>query len=490
MSEGIVRKGYGVLRIGDRLIGVPFGHLAEVCVVPGISKPMAPDGPLLGAFDLRGNLVPLVDVEVLCGLPGRPRPIHKAAVLQMDQRIAAIALDEIVTLIEAEPTETRYGRTAGESDGLHRPALPDRLFRSGFVMDGRIVHCLDARMLFALPDVPSVGNTRTANPPSTAARRRKYLIVSTGGAHFGIDAEHVSATVPKKVIDTDEIGGDGGLCLGFIEHHGWKVPVVHTNMALGLGDAPDLGAAEIVVLRFPDDKLLGLAVEATESLTSIDAGKVTESGALIARNGMLPRVHVADGEVQVFMIDMEALTSESGLRTISELTIRTSRRQADAPVDAGRAGATIRESHRYLVFEAGCRMAVPAEQVARILHMPRSIVAASDMPPSVKGFFAVANHSVPLVALSDQTVGDPDDGFVLLVSAEGRQVGFTASRICSMQTSQWRIRGSPSDPDGGDLVQVSDRGQTTVLPVADLMALARSVTDAIPADDSRVAQVS
>lgn len=490
MSAGTARKGHGVLRIGDRLIGVPFDNLAEVCVVPEVSKLMVADGPILGGFDLRGFLVPLVDVENLCGLPARDRAVQRAAVLQHDQRITAIALDEIVTLTEAEPTKTDYGHTAPQAGLPEHEAIHRRLFASGFVMDGGIVNCLDSQVLFAMRDVPSIANTRTSRRTSGAARARKYLVFSAGGARFGVDAEHISATVPRSRIDSSEIGANGGLCLGFIAHHGWKVPVVHTNLALGVGGVPDLGVAEIVVLRFPEGRLLGLAVEATESLSSIPADRIAGSAALVADKGLLPRVHVTDSDVQIFMIDVAVLTSEPDLKTISELAIRRQARPSAQPSPTNGAGAIRRESERYLVFEAGCRMAVPARQVARILHRPRTIITASDLPATVRGFFPVAGHSVPLVELSDQVADGADDGFVLLVSVNGGHVGFAADRICSMQTSQWRKERSQSADEDHDLVELRDLGRTSVLPVVDLASLARSLAPAVPGDGRGLAPVA
>ncbi|MDU8944080.1 chemotaxis protein CheW [Rhodophyticola sp. MJ-SS7] len=473
MPSGPAQSGYGVFRIGDRLVGVPFGHLAEVCVVPAVSKLMVPDGPLLGAFDLRGTLVPLLDLERLCGVPATHRKVGKAAVLQHEKRITAIALDEIISLTEAHPTETRYGLAPGAAEAPGQG--DDALFRKGFVLNGGAVNCLDAAALFARDDVPSIAHTRTAQRSSGSISSRKALIFTAGGAHFGVDAVHVGATVPRKPLDTSEIGGDGGICAGFVEHHGWKVPVVHTTRILGLGRAAAVSEAEIVVLRFPGDRRLGFCVDATERLSSIPAEKTHDASALIAAEGLLPKVYVPSDGTQIFMVSFEALSAREDLLTLAELSAQQVKREAPPPAETGAEDGARRESARYLIFDAGGMMAVPARQIARILPMPSDIVPPGDMAGSVLGFFLTGDRSVPLVALPGAPAGADGTGFVLLIQVEGFQVGFTARRICSMQTSEWRIPDGPPGEDDGDLVQVSDRGETMILPLADLAGRARAM---------------
>ena len=477
MSNGLDSAGFGVFRIGERLIGVPFNNLAEVCVVPAVSKLMEPEGALLGAFDLRGTLLPLIDMEAFCGVSQRGRRPDKAAVLQDQGRITAIALDEIISLTEAQPTRTQRGAPDKGSALPHGDdANLNRVFTSGFVLDGKVVNCLDAPAFLARPDVPSIANTRAAKRSFDSARGSKALIFSSGGVHFGVDAVHISATVPRKPIDTSEIGGDGGICMGFVEHHGWKIPAVHTNRVLGIGRFTDPRDAEVVLLRFPDRRLLGLAVDATERLSWVPGDRLQPASDLIAGLGLLPEVFVSEDGEQVFMVDFDALSARPDLRTLAELAARLGGQEA-ARLDASQdADGAVRESERYLIFDAGGKMAVRAHQIARILPMPRDIVPPGNMPPSVRGFFLAGGRSVPLVALPGTAPGGDGEGFVLLVSADGKDVGFTADRICSMRTSEWRIAGTGAGPDTRDMVQVRDRGETAILPVADLIELARDLS--------------
>ena len=464
------KTGHGVFKIGDRLVGVPVDNLVEVCVVPELSSLMEPEGALLGAFDLRDSMVPLLDVEVLSGIPKRSRAVEKAAVVRYRERVTALAVDEIVNLTEARPTETRYG-SAGTSPGAKSAVR--RLFESGFVLNGTVVNCLDIEALFDRADVPSVFGARGSTGRGEAAQGRKYLIFTSGGAHFGVDAMHISATVPRKNVDSRELGGEGGLCMGFIDHHGWKVPVVNASQVLGLGSSAAPRETETVVLRFPGDKLLALAVDATERLSTIPDDLLKPASPILARRALLPHVFVSDTGAQVYTVDFEELCKREDLASIAELAIHHVAENETATRAPREEEGIVREAVRYLIFNAGHKRAVPAAQISRILPMPDDLIPPGDMPNSVKGVFAVGDRSVPLVSLHE---GSPDgcaDSYVLLVSLDDTAVGFVAERICGIQTSDWRSAGEATGEP--DLVQVTDQGEATILPVSDLHALARSL---------------
>ncbi|MEM9425078.1 MAG: chemotaxis protein CheW [Pseudomonadota bacterium] len=442
---------------------------------------MAPEGPMIGAFDLRGNLVPLLDVEVLSGRRKHEHSVQRAVVLQHDGRVLAVAVDDIVRLSEARPIEARNGRSETGNETSENCDDTVSLFPSGFVLDGEVVSCLNADALFARVDVLSVAHVRAAARHTQMGHDGKYLIFRAGGAHFGIDTRHISATVPKGKLDPEGVRVEGGLCLGFADHFGWRVPVVDTNCALGVGAIMSPHETETVLLRFPDTKLLGLHVDSTERLSSLPDEQLNQSSLLVRRNGLLTKVHITGDGTQVFVIDFDALSRQHDLLSLSMLSSRTSSLDEKPPADAGLADDAVRENQRYLVFEAGATFAVPARSLSRILRMPSTIVPGKDMPAGVKGFFSHDNRSVPLVILPQSDHMCTHDGFVLLVTSTHGQVGFFASRICAMKTSEWRIPNRESATETADLIKIRNPDTQGLVTVADLGGIAKSlVTELIP----------
>lgn len=475
MIDGKDLPGFGVFRVGARLIGVPIDNLAEVCVVPTVSKIMAPSGPVVGAFDLRGSLVPLLDCEKLFE-PSKPsRAVSTAVVLQHAGRILAIALDDIVRLAEVQPIDTQLGASEQTSKQSIADHFVQRAFPSGFVMSGDVVSCLDANALFSRHDVMSVAHTRAGARRVDTGHNGKYLIFRAGGAHFGLDTEHISATVPKNQLKTAGVRVDRGLCLGFTDHFGWRVPVIDTNRALGVGTVNAPGETETVLLRFPEGKLLGLHVDRTVGLKSLPPEKQSESSALISKTGLLKKVHVTENETQVFVIDFDALSCREDLRALSKLSSQTPGADDLVATAATAESGSIQENTRYLIFESGRRLAAPADKISRILRMPSTIVPSQETPQGVLGFFSVGNRSVPLVTLSEPSTKGDSEGYVLLVTVEGGQVGFVADSICAIETSEWRIPNRTGAPEQTDLIKIKGSDQRNLIAVSDLCGMAQEL---------------
>ncbi len=458
--------GHGVFQLGHRLIGVPLEYLEEVCVVPRLSPMLDPGSAVLGAVDLRGTMVPVLDVGAIAGFPRRTDAPRSAAILRRGSQITAIAVDEIVDLFKAVP----FALYRGGNEDDHGA----RLFHQGFTRGRDMVACLDIDWLFETKEVLSVTASRMANRETAVLDQIKLLTVTSGGARFAIDAIRIDATVPQREIDTAEVSGD--LLLGFIQHQNRKVPVVDAGCALGLGRTERRSSAQIVILRFPENMLLGLAVDSMENIISVPNSDIGKSSPLISAAGLLLSVFVGPGAQQTHVIDMEALQKVPSLVELSRLTTRLQ----DMPTRGSalpEGKHVLQERQPYLVFRAGRLLSVPITEILNIRKTPAVLVPAGDgLDPSVLGFVTIDEQSVPVVNLPDRTMNESPAEYLLSVGAPGRQVAFAVDKIEGLKNSICRFADS-SNPMKEDIVELNAAGPDTVLPVADLARMARELTD-------------
>ena len=452
---------HGVFRMSDLLAGVPLAHLAEVCVVSKVSPMLDAGTGVLGAINLRQTLVPLLDVPRCLGLPARTTPPATAAILRHGGRLAAMALDEILALATAAPTA--LGRApAGEGD-------PAAAIPRAFLHGGELVSCLDVPAFFEKPGGITAPAAGPVASDDGAGRAAKLLIVSCGGASFAVDAIGVHATVPKRAIDTSEVSTE--FCLGFVQHQGWKVPVVDAATVLGLGVPATRTNAPIVILRFADGALLALAVDTMERIAHVPASRIHQSSAVVRSAGLLKDAFVAEDGQQTHILDIDAMGAVPEFAELAQLTMREGA-AAVGPATAKAGAGAQAESQRYLLFRAGRTQAALTGQIARILDAPERLVAVN-LPghPEVEGLFEVDNRSVPLIRLG--TASEPPR-FVLLVGAPGQQVGFGVDRIHGVQTSNWRA--TDETPQGKqDLVELRDGATTQLVAVVDLVRMAAGI---------------
>lgn len=455
----------GLVKVGEITVGIDVRALTEVCPVREVSRLLFGGAGLIGAVDLRGLAVPLIDLRALSCLPVTGGLPPSAAVVASKGRRIALGIDRVEGILDVA-TERLQSYFTEEGSGRPLRAGLQEGHQTISVLD------LDAVMRADLPSAPVFTPHETRRLADDA---RPHLLFTAGGALFGVEATEVEATVPRREIERNTLSS--GPCLGTIQHHGRRVPVVHANAVLGLGTVGDLAAAEIVILRFPEGRAVGLAVDA---ILRIERQSVRRQNPvpelLLTRGAPLSAMAPGDGGRQTAILDLAALWSDAGLIALAGLS--DLREEAPSAAAAGaqeEAGsAVVPDGTRYLVVDAGGRAAVPIRQVVRIMEPPDELIALADSGPQLRGLFTVDGATVPLVALSPGQPAAPEYVRVLLVGPPGVRTGFLVDRVVDIETASWRKEPSAQGAGAG-LVCLPRLGARVVLPRLDLDRAAHEI---------------
>jgi chemotaxis signal transduction protein len=93
------------LRVGSEAYAVPVEHAREVTDLGAVAAVPGSRPEMLGVRNLRGQILPVVDLALLLGI-GRPAPPARLLVAESASRLAGFAVDEVSAVIElGEPTE-------------------------------------------------------------------------------------------------------------------------------------------------------------------------------------------------------------------------------------------------------------------------------------------------------------------------------------------------------------------------------------------------
>lgn len=465
----------GLLRCDGHAFGIPSEALLEVAPVGTLDTLLSPEPAVLGAVRLRGSLIPVLDPFALCGLP-RMRAEDGAgcaiaAVLTDGTAMVALGVSGIAGLRRCARDEVQ-GLGAG-SAALSGHAL----------LDGEIVHILDPASLLARSDIPRAARRLRRRSASSGADHSKHLIFAAGDAVFALTAEHISGTVPRQDLAERWLGS--GESTGCLRVQGRRVPVIDPGGLLGLGAPARDGAAEYVVLRMPEDRLVAFAVDDVCRIQPVPRERVRlwDDGPSAA-SALIAGTFEWDGRM-VFLLDAARLRSDPRLATLAELSDRDQddaqdREAAKAGPDPGETGqGVIRERVRHIVFRAGGRVAAPIGQVARIIVPPAELTLCRAAVPGLCGLFLVDDQPVPLIDLSvyrgQAPPGQQVDARVLLARTEAGLVGLLAEAVEGIADSDWRSCPDARMPGGGDLVQLRLRGAPVVLERLDLQAMADAI---------------
>lgn len=468
---------FGLMQVGEATVAVGVSHLAEVTPVTRLSPTVLQSPSLFGMLDLRGRLVPLYDTAALCGMPSGDAPPAFAAVLRRGDRRVAVGVDAVLGIASLEP---------GAVQPLD-PGSGSTPVTGGFLHDGAVVSTIDVPRLMASPGLQSARGL--ASGPAAAPREttRPFLVFVAGGATFAVAATEVHSTVPRRAVERNSL--TSGACLGTIMQHGCRVPVMDTTRAVGLGGALECAAPEIVVLRFPEDRLLGFAVDTICRLIPLmDSRPTAPHLALGPAGALLGGIVVDESDQQIFLLDPDALRTDPDLAEMAGMSGRVAGREGTGPGGKARGAPprlsdVVEERVRHLVYEEGGRvMATPITQVVRIIKHPGQLVDATAAPQGVAGFFAQDGRTIPLVDLAQGRLAKPPEGArrVLLVGRKPWRIGVAVDAVLGIETSRWR---APKSAIGGDrpeddgVVQLVSGQHRRILPRIDLEGLAISLSD-------------
>jgi chemotaxis signal transduction protein len=191
--------------------------------------------------------------------------------------------------------------------------------------------------------------------------------------------------------------------------------------------------------------------------------------AIAVQNRFLSGVLIRDDGHQIYRIAIDDLLSDPRITAIASLSSQTDTTSKDAT-------GTPRPSERYLVFQAGRKLAVPLSQVTCILQPPKQVVPITEPTQGFEGYFSRSRTSIPLVDLNSYLgcpVAPSSLSRVLLIGEAQSQLAFRVERVFSIETSFWTLQGwSGEGKQSEALVQLGLGANRSAFPILDLEVIA------------------
>ncbi|WP_342070890.1 chemotaxis protein CheW [Yoonia algicola] len=462
MTEAAFRQ-FGIIEIGDTLMGIAIEHLSEVFHVRK-QEHLPQEQPLLrGGIELRGQLVPVLNLPKIGRFTHTNEEQEFGIILQTDQRLLAVFVDQVVGITSVDTDEIQH---ISQHEGRVQP-----LFHDFFTYQGRFVSLLDVSATFALPGIFTVA--RHSNRTDQSRRvRDPMLTFAAGGALYSVPAVEVYAAIHKQNIEKTAL--TIGPCLGEITYHGRRIPVLCPVQILGLGTRKTNQMTEVVALRFPDDLVIGFAVDAIHKIGTFADGLETSLPIWQAERNFISKIMIRDDSSQVYVIDLPKLHAAKDLQEIATLS-----KPEIPPPDVAMAQDArnltrniITARERFLVVDAGERLAIPISQVNCIVEQPQALTKTDIKKQGFQGYFSQAHESIALFDLCECMGRAPIDNHrakILLTGKPGHQVGYLVDRVVSIEMSEWCEKPS-SDPANRTqpLVQIGAGANAVVLPMCRL----------------------
>lgn len=461
----------GLLQCEESVLGIACSDVAEVCLIDQI-EPLAATAPgIMGAITVRDVFLPICDPLSLCNLPSRQTTPKAAAIIWDDSRMIALAIDGILGI-------RRWDKAEVQQLGAH---YDSEVLKGHLVSTGETINLIDAGRILDLPGMPSAPRHLRGKRGSGSRRRLPYLTFSVGGVTYAVAATHIQGSVPRREIEDTQLAN--GILLGFLRYMGRRLPVVETNVVLGLGRPRSTERPEFVVLQFGDGRILGLAVDRIRRIEYVSEADMRPVQARLC--SAVPSVRstfkLDEDDYDAFVLDLEGLREMPALAELA--TLSETSLEDEAPSDlAGAPGKSqdiLRERRRYLIFHAGRRLAAPIAEIERIMVLPESTTPVSGGALGVEGLFFAEGRPVPLVDLNALLRGLPTGPAklprLLLVERDGERVGFRVDKIDGIAISSWRTRPEARLPGAFDNAMVSINQENVLVDCVEFGPLSDAV---------------
>ncbi len=456
LAASIADQTYGLMRIGGALVALPVSAIREVVLGQAAYTPLAVTAQgLLGAVDIRGAIIPVLDLRSTLGLATQTGGVHFIVIMRYEGCLIGLTVDEVVGIARPQPSDLFRLSTATPSSG-------STIATHTFQTQGEIATVLDAKGIAELSDVPLVEEKAPQRGGSATGASESILLFRYGRSHLGIDATCVEATAPAMEIRKTALSV--GHCLGVIDHHGYEVPVVDTQAAIGLGMGEPQALTPVIVLRLTNDALLGFAIDEVRDIVRIASSDIVPMPPLAHGETALFRGMISGGPGQrdSLVLDAAGLRADPALVTIADLRKPSlSIQGASGPGVAG-SGATalggaawVGRPQTYLTYAAGAELATPLEQITEILNYPTDI-SPFDFPNNgLLGLFKHRNRVTPLVSLAarlgKRCDPHPAQARVLFIEHDGMTAGFAVEALRSIDTASWRSTDTTQPQDDAAL---------------------------------------
>ncbi len=407
---------FGSFHLGDVEFALPIAALQEVVNYPARVTPVPLSPPfLLGLFNLRGTLIPIVDLKPLLAMgadaPDRPAPAsEKIAIVDVEGVRVGLLFDATSEILRVRASQ----RTGFEYDPSH--TAPQVVCGAIKLDDGdRILQILAPSALVRIENMPQLLARQALSAPQRRQQRQRLQCVS-----FTVEQSRLALPMSAireiiRIPDLQNSALASVFCVGMLNLRGTVVPVIDFAHFLGLHPCrpePEIAGTasdprRILIVK-QEDVHFGLLVDAVDSIVTYFADELLAMPSFSASHAQLFSGCIAREQAgDIVLLNADELFTHSQVLELTrghrELYRETDSAQRATPGDSAWRGTGVRSSrgtrHAYVSFRLQHMLAVRLDQLREIIHDSADIMPAPGAPPFVRGMLNLRRELVAIVDL-------------------------------------------------------------------------------------------
>lgn len=452
-SRGAVEL-YGSFQIAQTELALPVAALQEVVNYPAsiTPVPLAP-AHLLGLFNLRGTLIPIVDLRPLLKMPADSTADHagtarKVAIVELGEYRVGLLFDATGEILRVPAAHIV---TFDHSDG-HPPVIAGALKLD----DGeRIVQVLSAAALLGLPEVPHLHHLESQSRRRVKqAQRHPTVSFRVMGANLALPMEAIQEIIRVPVLHPSPLTDP--VCIGLLNLRGITIPVIDFARVIGLSQedvdhhrhvdatltVTTEGDDRRVVILKQHDVRFGFMVDEVSSIVGYRDDELLPMPAYARRHvSLFTGCITIEGRDSIILLSPDVLFAHPQLASLAEGHHDLFRGRVSADKSAERARGP-RET--YVTFRLNHLLGVRIKQLREVIDYSPDIVRAPGSPAIVRGVLHLRRELVTVVDLRAMLGMAAYDSIettkVLIVEHEGDKYGLVVDSVDDIVTIDGKDR--------------------------------------------------
>lgn len=393
---------YGSFLIGQSEFALPVAAIREVVNEPEFISPLPLAPPfLLGLFNLRGLIIPIVDLRALLELPQREPAAgsedrRKVAIIENGDKCVGILFDRAGEVLN-KPGSSRVNFRA--NDGGVKDVVIDGVLK---LDDGaRMVQVIDPYEVLRIERVPQAEAVEYQNNQwGKLGKRLSCVSFQLGHTNCAVDLRYVQEVKDMPQVDKSLLAH--GYIIGTANLRGKIIPIVDFRSFIGpepvfnLGDKT-LSERKLLVMQ-TNGGLIGLMVYSIDSIIPFFESDVLPFAELaLPRGDIVKGCLVSDNNQLVMLLDHERLMADPGLAEPAKLCSDI-HETVDENSDAADA-ACLAERRTFIIFSSDSSFAMDTSMVSEVINKPDNLLEPPYALDFVEGIINLRGELITLVDL-------------------------------------------------------------------------------------------
>lgn len=415
-----------VFMAGGRSLALRSERVREIVRVPALQRvPQAPRG-LLGLMNLRGTVIPVVDITGRYALPKGESAAARILVVEAGAPLGLLT-DRVVALAPGTLEPSGEGARTGFSDGLAR------------LRDGTAAHlvALDRLLAETFPHFGRRPARGRADPglrqavSTGASEAVPFVTFAVSGQDYGLPIERVDEVllVPDHLSTVPHAEAH---VLGVVALRGDLLAVVSAARLLRLPAEAPGPEARIVVTRVRGSRA-GLLVDRVRSIQRVEEGMIDRVPALLKSEGAeIQAICRLDGGRRLLSIlSTDGLFNEV---VMSRIAAEQSHARPAGPEAAEEAG----EGEQFVLFRVGDDLfGLPIAAVEEVARPPETLTRLPKAPAFVEGIMNLRGDALAVIDQRRRFDLPPAPAGthrrIVVLTCEGTRAGFIVDQVTDVR---------------------------------------------------------